>query len=55
MERTPTPSSGGVRRFAGERTRSKHDPPRILLAEDDADMRALIAEALRKDGYVVQK
>ena len=26
--------------FAGMRARSKHDPPRILLAEDDADTQA---------------
>jgi DNA-binding response OmpR family regulator len=30
-----------------------HSPPRILLAEDDGDMRRLIGEALRKDGYEV--
>ena len=30
-----------------------HDPPRILVAEDDADMRRLLVEALRKDGYDV--
>jgi CheY-like chemotaxis protein len=30
-------------------------PARILLAEDDLDMRNVIAEALRKDGYVVQE
>jgi DNA-binding response OmpR family regulator len=30
-----------------------HDPPRILLAEDDDAMRNLVAEALRKDGYEV--
>jgi DNA-binding response OmpR family regulator len=30
-----------------------HDPPRILLAEDDDEMRRLLAEALRKDGYDV--
>jgi DNA-binding response OmpR family regulator len=30
-----------------------HDPPRILLAEDDEAMRNLVAEALRKDGYEV--
>jgi DNA-binding response OmpR family regulator len=31
-----------------------HNPPRILLAEDDVDMRTLVADALRKDGYEVQ-
>lgn len=30
-----------------------HSPPRILLAEDDDDMRQLIAETMRKDGYEV--
>jgi DNA-binding response OmpR family regulator len=30
-----------------------HDPPRILVAEDDTDMRWLVVEALRKDGYEV--
>ena len=30
-----------------------HDPPRILVAEDDDAMRSLVAEALRKDGYEV--
>ncbi len=34
--------------------RTIHDPPRILVAEDDADMRTLVAEALRRDGYVVE-
>jgi DNA-binding response OmpR family regulator len=27
--------------------------PRVLLAEDDADMRRLVVEALQKDGYEV--
>lgn len=31
-----------------------HDPPRILLAEDDVEMRRLVTEALRKDGYEVR-
>ncbi len=31
-----------------------HDPPRILVAEDDVDMRTLVVDALRKDGYEVQ-
>lgn len=30
-----------------------HDPPRVLVAEDDADMRRLVSEALRQDGYDV--
>lgn len=30
-----------------------HEPPRILVAEDDPDMRRLVVEALRKDGYEV--
>jgi DNA-binding response OmpR family regulator len=28
-------------------------PPRVLVAEDDGDMRRLVVEALRKDGYDV--
>jgi DNA-binding response OmpR family regulator len=30
-----------------------HDPPRILVAEDDPEMRRLVSEALRRDGYEV--
>jgi DNA-binding response OmpR family regulator len=30
-----------------------HSPPRVIVAEDDPEMRALVVEALRKDGYVV--
>jgi CheY-like chemotaxis protein len=32
-----------------------HMPPRILVAEDDAAMRDLVAAALRKDGYLVSE
>lgn len=28
-----------------------HDPPRVLVAEDDAAMRRVVIEALAKDGY----
>jgi len=30
-----------------------HEPPRILVAEDDPDMRRLVVETLREDGYDV--
>jgi DNA-binding response OmpR family regulator len=30
-----------------------HDPPRVMVAEDDPEMRRLVAETLRKDGYEV--
>jgi DNA-binding response OmpR family regulator len=30
-------------------------PARILLAEDDPDLRALLASELRKDGYIVEE
>jgi DNA-binding response OmpR family regulator len=30
-----------------------NNPPRVLLAEDDHDMRALLAETLRREGYEV--
>jgi CheY-like chemotaxis protein len=33
--------------------RREATPKRLLLAEDDEDLRSLIAEALRKDGYQV--
>ena len=42
--RAPSPPSGGS---------VADDPPRILLAEDDVEMRRLVADALRGDGYVV--
>ncbi|MGH7293806.1 MAG: response regulator transcription factor [Polyangiaceae bacterium] len=32
-----------------------HAPPRVLVAEDDPDMRHLVVEALRKDGYIVSE
>ncbi len=32
-----------------------HDPPRILVAEDDDSMRQLVVEALQKDGYEVRE
>jgi DNA-binding response OmpR family regulator len=35
------------------RSASLHDPPRILVVEDDDEMRRLVAEGLRKDGYDV--
>jgi len=30
-----------------------HDPPRVLVAEDDPEMRRLVCEVLRADGYQV--
>lgn len=30
-------------------------PPRVLVADDDPEMRALIVEELRKDGYAPQE
>lgn len=30
-----------------------HDPPRILVAEDDDELRRIVSEALREDGYDV--
>lgn len=34
--------------------RPTHDPPRILVAEDDPDMLEILVEILREDGYDVQ-
>ena len=33
----------------------RRSPPRILLAEDDSEMRALLARALRRAGYEVRE
>ena len=32
-----------------------HTPPRILLAEDDTEMRRLVTEVLQRDGYEVRE
>ncbi len=32
-----------------------HSPPRVVVAEDDDEMRRLVVEALRKDGYEVEE
>jgi len=37
----------------GDRTAEAGDRPRILVAEDDRDMRVLIASSLRSQGYFV--
>lgn len=31
------------------------DPPRVLLAEDDRELRRLLAAELRKEGYIVEE
>jgi len=36
-------------------TESNASPPRILVAEDNLDMRQLVADCLRRDGYEVQE
>jgi len=38
---------------SAESTRPLHTPARVVVAEDDPEMRRLIAVALRKDGYDV--
>jgi DNA-binding response OmpR family regulator len=37
------------------RTRAPNDPARILVAEDDPEMRRLVVETLRRDGYEVHE
>ena len=32
-----------------------HDPPRVLVVEDDEDIRRLVVNALRSDGYAVDE
>ncbi len=34
---------------------SNHEPPRVLVAEDDVEMRRLVVEVLRKEGYSVSE
>ncbi len=45
--------SRAARRAAVEAARADVAPPRILLAEDDGDMRQLLAKTLRADGLTV--
>lgn len=40
---------------AHARARPLHAPPRVLVAEDDREMRRLVVEALRNDGYDVHE
>ena len=40
---------------AHARGRPLHAPPRVLVAEDDLEMRRLVVEALRGDGYEVHE
>lgn len=35
--------------------RPLHDPPRVLVVEDDPDIRRLVVHALRRDGYEVHE
>jgi len=35
--------------------RPLHDPPRVLVVEDDPDIRRLVVNALRRDGYEVRE
>jgi DNA-binding response OmpR family regulator len=44
---------GVFRAVVDAHTRKRASPPRILLAEDDLEMRRVVAHALRKDGYEV--
>jgi DNA-binding response OmpR family regulator len=48
-----TPPSSAFRAISEARLRVAHSPPRILVAEDDTEMRRLVSDALRKDGYHV--
>lgn len=43
----------GGRTGLGNQVRWNSDAPRVLLAEDDPDMRTLVARGLRLDGYQV--
>ncbi|WP_394846812.1 response regulator [Pendulispora brunnea] len=46
---------GEAGRGGGSQRRPLHDPPRVLVAEDDPEMRRIVVEALRRDGYDVRE
>ncbi len=48
-------SSGKLRAAAPAPERDLNRRPRILVAEDDIEMRRLVVGALRKDGYEVEE
>lgn len=50
MSQTPTPTQPSTTSVT-----SRHTRPRVLVAEDDAQMRRLVVEALRHDGYEVDE
>lgn len=52
MDVSRRPSSGAIRAVLGARGRP---PPRVVVAEDDAEMRRIIVQALRQDGYEVEE
>lgn len=55
MRPSSSPSSGTFRAVAQARARARERPrrsaPRVLVAEDDLELRRIVVEALRKDGY----
>ena len=55
MNESSPRSSGTLRTVLHARKRAHHDPPRVLVAEDDVEMRRLLVEALRADGYDVRE
>jgi DNA-binding response OmpR family regulator len=48
-------SASNVLAIVQSRARALHTPPRVVVAEDDDEMRLLIVSALRRDGYEVQE
>jgi len=47
--------SCGFQMIVHARSHASRSPPRVLVAEDDAEMRRLVVDALRKDGYQVSE
>jgi DNA-binding response OmpR family regulator len=47
------PASSLLDSIALSRARPLHTPPRVIVAEDDDEMRLIVVDALRKDGYDV--
>ena len=54
MSDRPSPSSSSWR-AARAIPHPVHDPPRVLVAEDDTEMRRLVVEAIQMDGCIVEQ
>ncbi len=51
----PRRTSSSFHTVAAREQQVVRSPPRVLVAEDDAEMRRLVVEALTMDGYAVEE